>query len=333
MARKNLLASVTASIKGDTAPAEVSEARADYTKRGASRSMLQSLDEMAEASLRMIGGETVVSLDPNLLDGSFIADRIGEQADDFEALKEAIRKSGQSTPILVRPHPDATGQYQIIFGHRRAKAARELGIQVRAVIKQMADIEHVIAQGQENTARADLTFIEKALFARRLLDRGMTKEVAKSALTVDDTLLSRMLSVVETVPETVLEAIGAGKGIGRDRWEELKKLVLIPANTSKAVEFVASEEFKDAQGRGEGFNQLLAHLKVKAKKPKRAGSSAAADAWAPENKAVIIASKSKPKGYSLEFTEKDAKPFGEFIRSQLDDLYEAFRKSEKKPGD
>src|SRR5690606_32988946 len=148
------------------------------------------------------------------------------------------------------------------------------GIQVRAVIKQMADIEHVIAQGQENTARADLTFIEKSLFARRLLDRGMTKEVAKSALTVDDTLLSRMLSVAETVPETVLETIGAGKGIGRDRWEELKKLVLLPANASKAVEFVASEEFKDAQGRGEGFNQLLAHLKTKAKKPKKAAAGA-----------------------------------------------------------
>jgi ParB family chromosome partitioning protein len=330
MARKNLLASVTASLSEEVSP---SEARADYTKRGASRSMLQSLDEMAEASLRMIDGETVVSLDPNQLEGSFIADRIGEEVDDFEALKEAIQKSGQSTPILVRPSPDAPGQYQIIFGHRRAKAARELGIQVRAVIKQMADIEHVIAQGQENTARADLTFIEKALFARRLLDRGMTKEVAKSALTVDDTLLSRMLSVAETVPEIVLEAIGAGKGIGRDRWEELKKLVLVPANADKATEFVATDVFKDAQGRGEGFNELLAHLKAKSKKPKKPKNSDAAEAWAPTDYSVSVASTSKAKAYLIELTNKNAKPFGEWITTNLDDLYEAFRKSEMKLGD
>ena len=46
-------------------------------------------------------------------------------------------------------------------------------------------------------------------------------------------LLSRMLSVTETVPRAVLEAIGAAKGIGRDRWEELKKLVQIPANADE----------------------------------------------------------------------------------------------------
>src|SRR5690606_15982500 len=97
--------------------------------------------------------------------------------------------------------------------------------QVKAVVKPLADIEHVIAQGQENTARADLTFIEKALFARKLLVSGMSKDTAKTALSIDDTLLSRMLSVVETVPDEVLIALGAAKGIGRDRWEELKKLV------------------------------------------------------------------------------------------------------------
>lgn len=324
MARKNLLASVTASLSDEVAP---SQARSDYTKRGASRSMLQSLDEIAEASMKLMEGETIISLDPNLLEGSFVVDRIGEETDDFDALKNAIQKSGQSTPILVRPHPDDDSRYQIIFGHRRAKAARELGIEVRAVIKKMADIEHVVAQGQENTARADLTFIEKALFAKRLLARGMTKEVAKTALTVDDTLLSRMLSVADTVPEVVLEAIGAGKGIGRDRWEELKKLILFPANTAKAVAFVSTQEFGEAQGSGEGFNLLVAHLKPSKKlgKPKAGG---APQSWARPDKSLVVSARSKPKGFSFDLSEKDAKPFGEWITENLDDLYEAFRKSQ-----
>ncbi|RWP91843.1 plasmid partitioning protein RepB, partial [Mesorhizobium sp.] len=213
MARKNLLASVTASI----APARDSEARADYAKRGASRSMMQSLDEMAENSMRLLDGETVVSLDPALVSASFVSDRIEESDEEYRELREAIRTSGQASPILVRPHPEISGRYMIVFGHRRAKVARDLGI--RVVVKPMADIAHVITQGQENTARADLSFIEKALFAKKLADSGMTKDTLKAALTVDDTLLSRMLSVAETVPDAVLDAVGAAKGVGRDRWE------------------------------------------------------------------------------------------------------------------
>ncbi|MGO4841659.1 ParB/RepB/Spo0J family partition protein, partial [Rhizobiaceae sp. 2RAB30] len=121
----------------------------EYAKRGASRSMLQSLDEMAENTLRMLDGETIVSLDPADLDGSFVADRIGENDEEYTQLREAIERSGQASPILVRPHPNDDGRYMIVFGHRRAKVARELGIQVKAVIKPLADLEHVIAQGQE----------------------------------------------------------------------------------------------------------------------------------------------------------------------------------------
>jgi ParB family chromosome partitioning protein len=191
----------------------------------------------------------------------------------------------------------------------------------------MADIEHVIAQGQENTARADLTFIEKALFAKRLLSRGMTKDVAKSALTVDDTLLSRMLSVADIVPEVVLEAVGAGKGIGRDRWEELKKLVALPANAVRAIGYVSTDEFRDAQGRGEAFNQLLTHLKSSGKKVRKPKSAPTTQAWVHPSRSLIVTPKLKPKGFSLDLSEKDAEPFGEWLTQNLDDLYQSFRKS------
>lgn len=328
MARKDLLASVTASLTQEHPVHKASDARSEYAKRGASRSMMQSLDELAENSVRMLDGETVISLDPKDLDGSFVTDRIGEDDEEFRELREAIRRSGQSTPILVRPHPHDSGRYMIVFGHRRAKVASDLGINVRAVVKPLADIEHVIAQGQENTARADLSFIEKSLFAQKLTKSGMTKDTVKSALTIDDTLLSRMLSVAETIPEAVLEALGAAKGIGRDRWEELKKLILIPANATKAIEFVATEEFAAVQANNEGFNLLLSHLKT-SKKPKKPRAAPALKAWAPEDKSVSVIAKSRPKGFSLDLTAKEAKPFGEWISSNLDSLYEAFRKSGK----
>ncbi|AGS25671.1 plasmid partitioning protein RepB [Rhizobium etli] len=308
------------------------DARAEYTRRGASRSMMQSLDELAETSMRMLEGETVVALNPELLDGSFVADRIGDDQDDYVQLREAIRQSGQSTPILVRPHPDAEGRYMIVFGHRRARAARELQIPVRAVIKPLEDIAHVIAQGQENTARSDLTFIEKSLFARKLISNGMSKDVVKVALTIDDTLLSRMLSVAETVPESVLEAVGAAKGVGRDRWEELKKLIQLPTNAERALEFVRSDAFRHA-AEPDRFNVLLGELKT-AKKPKKQAASPSVRQFDVAAKAVSVTTKSSGKTFTLALTSKDASKFGAYLSDQLEALYQTFQRDEQiKTGD
>lgn len=326
MARKHLLDSVTASLSASDLAPSPSEARSEYAKRGASRSMMQSLDEMAENSMRILEGETVVSLDPSLLEGSFIADRVGDEGEDYGSLLEAIRLAGQSSPILVRPHPDDAGRYMIVYGHRRARVARELGIKVRAVIKPLEDIAHVIAQGQENTARANLTFIEKSLFAKKLSDSGMTKDTIKAALTVDDTLLSRMLAVAENVPDAVFDAVGSAKGVGRDRWEELKKLVLIPQKAEMAIEFVDGEEFRQSNPERR-FDELLNHLKKGAKRKQQA-YKVAERAWALADKSVSVSTKDSGKAFTLALKSKDASRFGSYISEQLEQLYLEFRRTE-----
>ncbi|MCP2138587.1 ParB family chromosome partitioning protein [Rhizobium sp. SLBN-94] len=309
------------------------DTRAEYTRRGASRSMMQSLDELAETSIRMLEGETVVALDPELLEGSFVADRIGDDQEDYVQLREAIRQSGQSTPILVRPHPDAEGRYMIVFGHRRARAARDLQIPVRAVIKPLEDLAHVIAQGQENTARSNLTFIEKALFAKRLLLNGMSKDVVKIALTIDDTLLSRMLAVADAVPEAVLDAVGAAKGVGRDRWEELKKLVQVPANAERACEFVRADNFCQT-AEAERFNVLLAELKTAKNAKKKQTASPSVRHFDVAAKSVAVTTKSSGKTFTLALTSKDASKFGAFLSEQLESLYQSFqREIQTEPGD
>ena len=312
---------------------KTADARAEYTRRGASRSMMQSLDELAETSIRMLEGETVVALDPELLEGSFVADRIGDDQEDYVQLREAIRQSGQSTPILVRPHPDAEGRYMIVFGHRRARAARDLQVPVRAVIKPIEDIAHVIAQGQENTARSDLTFIEKARFAKKLAANGMSKDVVKIALTIDDTLLSRMLAVADTVPEAVLDAVGAAKGVGRDRWEELKKLVQIPANAESACEFVKTDSFRHTV-EGERFNLLLAELKTAKKPKKKQTASASVRQFDVAAKTVAVTTRTAGKTFTLALTSKDASRFGAFLSDRLESLYQTFqRETQTEPGD
>lgn len=323
MARKNLLASVT----GHDAPSVSSESRSDYARRGASRSMMISIDEMAENSKKMVAGEAIVGLDPDLIDGSFVSDRLADDDDDYIALRDAIKEQGQSTPILVRPHPDHEGRYMIVFGHRRARVAKELGISVRAVIKNLAAIAHIVAQGQENTARANLSFIEKALFARKLLEMGQSKDTIKSALTVDDTLLSRLLSVADTVPPFVIEAFGAAKTIGRDRWEDLKKVIARPTATDRAREIVRSDEFRSTAPT-DRFSFLLRQLKASrqgGRKP--AGHSAPSTSWTPEDKLVAASFQVTGNTFSLSLKAKHASEFGQFISSNLDALYRAFKEA------
>ena len=320
MARKNLLASVTShdATKADH------EARSDYANRGASRSMMLSIEEMAENTKKMIAGEAIVSLDPNLVDGSFVSDRIEEDEEDFALFRQGMKDEGQLQPILVRPHPDVDGRYMIVFGHRRTRAARELGVPVRAVVKNLEAIAHIIAQGQENSRRANLSFIEKALFAKKLLSMGQSKETIKSALSVDDTLLSRMLSVAESVPPTVIEAIGAAKSVGRDRWEELKKLLAHPKRADFAKEIVFSDEFRSIESGGR-FNYVLAQLKFVRKAARIAAPNRGAGAWAPADKTVAASYRNTGKTFSLSLKSKDAGEFGHYISSNLEALYSAFK--------
>lgn len=331
--RKNLLASVV----NPQASSADSQTRSEYARRGASRSMMISIDEMAENARKMIDGETVVSLDAGLLDASFVVDRIADDDEEYLQLREAIKDHGQSTPILVRPHPEQAGRYMIVFGHRRARVAKGLGVPVRAVVKNLEQIAHIIAQGQENTARANLSFIEKALFAKKLRDMGQTKETIKSSLTIDDTLLSRMLAVAETVPAVIVDGIGAAKTVGRDRWEELKKLLLQPKATDLAKVIGASPDFLSKIS-AERFNYLVERLKTELK-PARKTSRRIIDAssWTPDDGSIAAKIKMSGTQFTLALKAKgtDAKAFGNFLTENLTRLYDDFRRDKRptKSGD
>lgn len=69
----------------------------------------------------------------------------------------------------------------------------------------------MIAQGQENSARDNLSFIERAVFAQKLADLGYDREIVQAALSTDNPMLTRMLSVTKRVSQKVIDAIGSAK--------------------------------------------------------------------------------------------------------------------------
>jgi ParB family chromosome partitioning protein len=176
-------------------------------------------------SIAELKARSVVEIDPHLIDAGGMQDRL-ETDDAVEAtLRASIAEYGQQVPVLVRPHPEAEGRFQIVFGRRRVLAMRDLGQPVKALVRDLDDRELVLAQGQENTARRDLSFIEKVNFARQLAEQGYDRKVICDALSVDKTLISRMLSLAERISPDVIQAIGAAPSVGRDRWTRLAEMI------------------------------------------------------------------------------------------------------------
>jgi ParB family chromosome partitioning protein len=172
------------------------------------------------------GGAVVLDLDPGLIDPSPISDRFeDEDSTNFDLLCRSIAERGQEVPVLVRRHPLDPDRYQTAYGHRRIRAARALRRPVRAVVRVLSDEDLVISQGLENSAREDLTFIERAMFALRLERAGYERTIGSRALSVDKPELSKLLTVARTVPPEIVNAIGRAPKIGRLRWQSLTNAI------------------------------------------------------------------------------------------------------------
>ncbi|WP_108485380.1 plasmid partitioning protein RepB [Oceaniglobus ichthyenteri] len=221
MARKDLLKGLMAPAPSKTGPEtdpepeqRVDVARPRYSG-GAIGAVSQSIAELKSRS--------VSDIDSALIDDGGLIDRIDLEDPDHASLRDSIKTHGQQVPILVRPHPQSPGRFQIVYGRRRLAALRDLSLPARALVRDLDDQAVVMAQGQENSARKDLTFIEKVNFARQMRAAGYPRTAICDALTLDKTVISRMLTIADKIPIDVIELIGSAPAVGRDRWGALAK--------------------------------------------------------------------------------------------------------------
>lgn len=223
-------------------------------------------------SIAELRARALVDLDPHLIDAGGLTDRLEHDEADHARLMESLRAHGQQVPILVRPSPGHPGRYQIVYGRRRVLAMRDLGQTVKALVRDLDEADLVMAQGQENSARRDLSFIEKANFARQMMEAGFERKPVMEALTIDKTVLSRMLSVTDRVPPEVITAIGAAPSIGRDRWLAFADLYAAsPPDTEDAHDILAISGTMESDAR---FEALWTWLRGRSR---RAGGSARPD--------------------------------------------------------
>lgn len=89
---------------------------------------------------------------------------------ELRELSDSIKAHGLLQPILVRPDTDIVGEYEIIAGERRWRAAQMAGLHdVPVIIKDMEDSSALEIGVIENLQRTDLNAIEEAAAFQRLI--------------------------------------------------------------------------------------------------------------------------------------------------------------------
>jgi ParB family chromosome partitioning protein len=127
----------------------------------------------------------------------------------FLHFKADIENAGGNVqPILVRPMDAPSGSFEIIFGHRRHRACRDLSLPVLATIwtAPMSDAEVFAAMDRENRERADLSPWEQGMMYRKALEEKMFPSMRRLAdtLGVSHTWVRMALAVAE-IPAPILD--------------------------------------------------------------------------------------------------------------------------------
>lgn len=318
MARKHLLDGLLGKPDAGETPREAPETALDPGRPRFSRGAIGAISR----SVADLQARALIEIDPQLIDAGGALDRMETDPEEDAALRASIAEYGQQVPVLVRPHPTAEGRYQIVYGRRRVSALRDLGRPVKALLRQLDDQDLLLAQGQENTARRDLSFIEKANFARQMVAAGYERKIIGDTLSMDKTLISRLLSVVDRVPAELILAIGAAPSVGRDRWLALADALEAKRSTTEEIIRFVSQCKGDSDAR---FEEAL----LRAKGPGRPAPSPKVPVAIQTDSGLALAEASRKGGrLTLRFEKGLDRDFEDWLIKELPALHERWNRAD-----
>ena len=160
--------------------------------------------EAAQGDLEQPDGSTLVSIDVKLLDDHPDQYRLIYPIEQLDELAVQL-KGGQTTPIRVRRKEG--GRFELITGHRRARAAKIAGLtELTAVVVDVDDKRAAIEVILDNESVEGVGDFERATAYKGLIAKGMNQIEIAEALGVSKSLISMRLSFFD-LPEPVLKAL------------------------------------------------------------------------------------------------------------------------------
>lgn len=299
MARKDLLKSLM-----DAGPSDPKKtALPPRSAKGAIGAVSQSIAELREKAL--------IEVPADMIDNAGLEDRLDIDEDGIQALVESLRTYGQQVPVLLRHSPNYEGRYEIVYGRRRVEALKRLGQPVKAMLRNLNTRDLIVAQGQENAARKDLSFIEKTNFARQMDEQGFKRKIICDALHIDKTVISRMMAVADALPHQLILAIGAAPAVGRDRWLALAERI-------KERELAELLPLIDGDDSNTRFQTLFTALETPAPAPIKANPPAPLTGL---DGAALGEVKTSAKGAQIKLTDAE---FSGWLIENIEEIHRLF---------
>jgi len=169
------------------------------------------------------------------------------KAEALEELSASIQEHGILSPLVV--HPDGKGDFYLIAGERRLRAAGLAGLKKVPVIvrEKLSGADQLELALVENLQREDLNPVESALGYARLTEKyDYTQEQVAKKVGKDRATVANMIRLLK-LPELVLHEIALGNlsaghgkallGLNDDKaCTELVKLILAKSLSVRATE-------------------------------------------------------------------------------------------------
>lgn len=121
---------------------------------------------------------------------------------EIAELEASVRDKGVLQPILVRPSPKTQGEYEIVAGERRWRAAQQAGLRAIPALVRVLDDDHAFEIAIiENVQREDLNAMEEAQAYATLMRRmAYTQEKAAEAVGKSRSHVANTLRLLQLPP-------------------------------------------------------------------------------------------------------------------------------------
>lgn len=165
--------------------------------------------EEIDEDLVEVPGARLVHIDPNTIIPNPRQPRTIFDPEHFAELVHSVREFGVLQPVVVRSNEN--GEYELIMGERRTRAAREAGLtSIPAVVRDTAD-EHLLRDALlENLHRSELNPLEEASAYQQLLeDFGITQEELATRIGRSRPQISNTIRLLK-LPVPVQQRVAAG---------------------------------------------------------------------------------------------------------------------------
>lgn len=166
-------------------------------------------ESAVEPELAEVPGIHLVQIDPHSIVPNPRQPRTHFDSDDLAELVHSVREFGVLQPVVVRKNTD--GEYELIMGERRTRAAREAGLEaIPAIVRDTADEDLLRDALLENLHRSELNPLEEASAYQQLLeDFGITQEQLATRIGRSRPQISNTIRLLK-LPVPVQQRVAAG---------------------------------------------------------------------------------------------------------------------------